>query len=254
MFSQHLSFQLVSRLQHLLLACCLALPAMPGFATAPARQKVDLPPSTELKFAVKARISGLALEGDAQVRWQLGPGQYTLLNEWRSNLAGKIYSARSEGGVDEYGLAPSAFTEKRLRKNPTSLSFDRAARMIRFGPEQEAPLRGGEQDRTSAVWQLIGLARAAPAKFNPGREIDLLVAGRRDVDAWQFRVEHHAPLNTAFGEIKAVHLVREPAADAQDQKLDVWLAPSLGWLPVRLRFAEDNGDQVEHLLQQIVKQ
>jgi hypothetical protein len=49
-------------------------------------------------------------------------------------------------------------------------------------------LKGGEQDRTSATWQLIAYARAAGDKFKPGSEWKMFVAGRRDAEPWSFKV------------------------------------------------------------------
>jgi hypothetical protein len=79
------------------------------------------------------------------------------------------------------------------------------------------------------------------------------VAGRRDAEAWTFKVVKREALKTGMGTLQAVHLVRAPQADTKDQRLDLWLAPGLEWYPVKLRFSEDDGEFVEQTLEKVVK-
>ena len=43
------------------------------------------------------------------------------------------------------------------------------------------------------------------------------------------------------------------APDKKGQQVDLWLAPSLEWYPVKVTFADEDGDYVEQTLQKIVK-
>lgn len=219
------------------------------------KQKINPPPNVQLGYAIKAKQKGIPVEGDATVRWQSGAGRFAATNEARAVLIGKILDARSEGAIDAFGLAPDVFTEKRLRREPTTTSFDRAGKTIRFSASEQAqPLKGGEQDRTSVVWQMISVARAAPGKFKPGASWNVSVAGQRDIDAWTFKVIRQEKISTPLGELNTVHVQRTPEADSKDQRLDIWLAPSLEWYPARLRYSEDNGDYIEQTLQQVSRQ
>ncbi|UUZ56431.1 hypothetical protein LP419_15250 [Massilia sp. H-1] len=77
-------------------------------------------------------------------------------------MLGKILETRSEGMLDEYGLAPVQFNEKRFRKPPTTVTFDRAVKAMNFSDgEQAYALAGGEQDRSSVQFQLASVARGA---------------------------------------------------------------------------------------------
>lgn len=215
------------------------------------KQKINPPPNAQLSYAIKAKQKGIPVEGDAVVRWQAGAGRFATSNEARAALIGKILDTRSEGGIDAFGLAPDAFTEKRLRREPTTTSFDRAGKTIRFSASEQAqPLKGGEQDRNSVIWQMISIARAAPGKFKPGASWNVSVAGQRDVDAWTFKVIKQEKIATPLGELNTLHLQRAPGND-KDQHLDIWLAPSLEWYPARLRYSEDNGDYIEQTLQKV---
>jgi hypothetical protein len=227
--------------------------AQAGAADA-AKYKTNLPPPVELDYKIKARQRGIPVDGSAVVRWTPAGRSFSVVTETRATLIGKIMEARTEGAIDAYGLAPDSFNEKRLGKPATATSFDRAARTIRFSASDASyPISGGEQDRNSIVWQLISVARAAPARFKPGSEWTFFVAGQRDADLWTFRVVKAERLRTALGELDTLQVTRMPP-DGKGQQLDLWLAPQRNWYPVRLRFADDNGDYVDQRLQRIGKQ
>lgn len=216
------------------------------------KRAFSLPPSAEISYSVQARQRGLALKGESLTSWRLDGDQYTIVSDTRVPLFGKIIEHRSEGAVDAYGLAPARFSEKRLRKEATTTTFERDSKTIVFSASDESyPLKGGEQDRISAVWQLLAIARANPGKFTPGSKWVLFVAGRRDAEPWSFKVVNTENVATGQGEVDALHLVKAPPPDAQGQQVDLWLAPTLNWYPVRVRFADNDGDFVEQTLEKI---
>ena len=213
-----------------------------GALAAPAAKA---PPSADLKYAINATQTGMSLDGEANVKWRVEGDKYNLASESRASILGKIQETRSEGGIDDSGLAPEKFTEKRFRKAPYSVSFDRDAKLISFTEGKKTiAIRGGEQDRASAPWQLAAMARATPAKFVPGSEWRMVVAGRRDTEAWVFKVAKGEKLRTPMGQLDAVHLVREPSTDGKEQQVDIWLAPAHDWYPVKVRFSDHDGEDV----------
>lgn len=230
-------------------ACAAAADEHPS-----ARHPFDPAPSAELTYDLMARQSGFSLSGKAVIVWRAGDGNYFTSAESRVQLLGKITENRSQGAIDSYGLAPAEFYEKRFRKDPTTTTFDRDSKTLSFSEgKQTYALKGGEQDRASVTWQLVGQARAAGDKFKPGSTWAFFVAGRRDADPWTFRVVKQEKVKTAMGELDAVHVVREPVASAKGQALDIWLAPSQEWYPVKLRFTDDDKDVVEQTLEKVVK-
>ncbi|MES2151802.1 MAG: DUF3108 domain-containing protein [Pseudomonadota bacterium] len=237
------------------LALCAAGMALAQAAEHPAvKYAVDLPPPADLSYLIKARQSGFSINGEALISWRVADGKYALLAETRATLLGKVMENRSEGAIDGFGLAPTSFFEKRFRKEPATTTFDRAARSIVFTDGKLTyPLQGGEQDRTSAPWQLVAAARAAPDKFTPGSEWVFFVAGRRDAEPWSFKVIKHEKVQTGIGEVDALHLVKAPPPDSKGQQLDIWLAPGHEWYPVRLRFADKDGEFVDQTLEKIVR-
>ncbi|UTY56600.1 DUF3108 domain-containing protein [Massilia sp. erpn] len=235
-----------------LLLTALQAPALAASEHPSIKRPFNLPPSADLQYALKARNHGLPLSGEASVVWRAGGGKYSILSEARSGLFGKVLENRSEGAVDDYGLAPDSYYEKRIRKGSSTTQFKRDSKTIEFADAQESyPLKGGEQDRTSAPWQLAAIARQAPEKFKPGSEWAFFVAGRRDAEAWTFKVVGSETLKTAMGDIEALHFSKAPPKRDKGQQVDLWLAPSLDWYPVRILFSEEDGDSFEQLLTKI---
>lgn len=243
-------------LTHLLSGAVLASTGTGVFAATytPVMRPSNVPPSADVHYTIKARQKGLALNGEAQLNWRSADGKYSLTTETRAAMLGKILDSRSEGTVDAYGIAPAQFVEKRFRKDPTTATFDRAAKSLTFSAGSESyPLLGGEQDRSTAQWQLAALARAQPDKFTPGSEWTLFVAGRKDAQVWVFKVVRREKIASGLGEIETVHLSKAPTPDNRDQTVDIWLAPGNEWYPVQLRISEDEGEFIEQTADKIVK-
>lgn len=216
----------------------------------------DLPPSAQLHYTIKADRSGLSLSGDATVSWQRTgdkstPG-YSIASQTQAAIFGKILDVGSHGLVDQYGLAPLQYDDKPRNKNAFQARFDRTARQISFATSGDTyPILGGEQDRSSIVWQLVSVARATPKKFVPGSSWDFFVAGRHDAEKWTFTVQEHVTLTTALGNLDTVHVVKAPPPDSKDQQLDLWLAPGREWYPVRLKFSDADGSTIDQRIEQI---
>jgi len=234
----------------LVLGSASAQPAHPAL-----KRAFDLPPSADLSYDLAARQRGLALKGEAIVTWRAADGKYNTRLESRAAILGTLSDDRSEGAIDEYGLAPAQFWEKRMRKDPTVVSFDRDSKTIRFPDgEKTYPLKGGEQDRVSITWQLAAVARAAGDKFKPGSEWPFFVAGRRDAETWTFKVIKREKVQTGLGEVDAIMVSRKALKDSKDQSIDVWLAPGNEWYPVKIRFTEGDKETIEQTLRSVTRQ
>ena len=224
-------------------------------AAAPAKRAVELPPPADLAYELNAQHRGFGLKGEALIAWRGGDGKYDVNVEARTALLGKLTEYRSHGAVDGFGLAPAEFYEKRYRKDATTTVFDRDGKTITFTDAKEpAALKGGEQDRASVTWQLASVARAAgEARFKPGSEWRFVVAGRRDVEPWTFKVVKKEKIQTAMGELDTVLVTREPRAEGKSEGVDIWLAPSQEWYPVKLRFRDDERETIEQTVTKITR-
>ena len=102
----------LTTLKRVVLASLLAATLTPAMADAPVEHPVikrpyKLAPSADLVYSIKAKQRGIGLSGESVSNWRVGDGKYSLLAETKAALFGKILEQRSEGAVDDYGLAPS---------------------------------------------------------------------------------------------------------------------------------------------------
>jgi Protein of unknown function (DUF3108) len=223
-----------------------AVPALE--AQAPAEKKiynVDVPPSAELNYDVQALREGQTVYGHGKIAWKSNGSDYTVEGE-AGILLFTVLSFRSSGMLDDFGVAPVLYAEKRFRKPETNTHFQRERNIISFSASTASyPRHGGEQDRASIVWQLTGIGRGSGSKFAPGEEINFFVAGVRDAETWTIRIIGLEEIETGIGKTMAWHMVRVPRPGSYEQKLDIWLAPQQEWYPVRLRYTETSGDYLD---------
>lgn len=212
------------------------------------------PPSSQLQYRLRADIKGLSVEGQGQIDWQFDAKQYRLIFDTSTQLTGQLMSEKSEGAIDRNGLVPGNFVLKRMRKEPVAVVFDRRAGQINFAGDIPAhKIQGGEQDRLSVLWQLLSMARARPGSFTPGSTWKFFVAGHRGGEAWTFQVKDQQRLRTSLGEIDTLHIAHLPTDPGGGRQVDIWLAPSQEWFPVRLRFTEPGGDSIDQTIEKITK-
>ena len=69
-------------------------------------------------------------------------------------------------------------------------------------------------------------------------------AGTRDAELWEFRVEAEEELVLPGGRTRALKLVRSPRKPF-DQTVELWLAPGMDYVPVRVRLTQQNGDRLD---------
>jgi hypothetical protein len=211
----------------------------------PAHYKVSLPPSVELKYDVEALRNGQMTYGSGKIRWQSDGGSYTVNGE-ASILIFTLLTFKSAGVIDDFGIAPVIYAEKRFRRSETNTHFHRERNTISFSASTASyPRQGGEQDRASIIWQLTGIGRGDAERFFPGAEIDLFVAGVRNAETWRIRVVGQEDIEVGTGKTSTWHVVRIPQAGSREQQLDIWLAPQQEWYPVKLRYTETNGDYLD---------
>lgn len=233
-----------------LLACALTVSF--GAAAQTKRATANPPPSADLNYTINANQHGLPLNGSAVVHWTNGDGHYAIVTETRAMLVGKILEAKSEGTIDANGLVPLTSTEKRYRKSPTTTTFDRQAGTITFSASGESqPIKGGEQDRNSIVWQLATIGRSTPAKMKNGSSLAIVVAGQKDAETWNFKVGKSEKIKSPLGDLNAVKVSKVVKDAGKEQKIDIWFAPTREWYPVRIRFSEPEGDFIEQEISSI---
>ncbi|WP_295541585.1 DUF3108 domain-containing protein [uncultured Pseudacidovorax sp.] len=214
--------------------------AAAGTPTAGATVPLQLPGSVKLDFDATGQQGMQPMSGVfGELSW-LQDGE-----RYNARLALKVLfrtirAQTSEGRIGPQGIAPDRFSDRRRSEVATHFVRD-TGEIVFSSANSRVPLQPGAQDRLSVLMQLTALVGGDPARYTAGRTISLQVAGPRDADVWTFRVEGDETVATPSGEHPARRLVRLPRRE-YDQKIEVWLAPDLGWLPVRIRQTEANGD------------
>lgn len=204
------------------------------------------PPPFRLVFEATATRSLLWITGESDLVLTRDGDGYVLVSE--TNAAG-FYHARqsSRGLVAAGGLVPVEYTEQRGRRPQETATFDWRARRVRFSAAaQFAETRPRMQDRLSLLLELGRLAKLQPA----ASFAEVPVAGVRHASVYRFERRGTETLELPAGRFDAVKLERPADAPGNDRhdRLEVWLAPALCWLPVRVRYADERGMTIDQQL------
>ena len=213
----------------------------PPQAPPPAR----LPPPTRLAFDVSGQAKKFAYNARAELLWQHDGSRYEARQEISAFLVG-TRTQRSVGAITAQGLLPEKFSDK--SRSEQAAHFDYAQGRVTFSANTpQAPASPGVQDRLSVFIQLGALLAADPGRFVPGTQITLTTVSARSADRWTFTIEGPETLDLPSGATPALKLQRLPRKD-YDQKAELWVAPALGYLPVRIKLTQANGDFADLLL------
>jgi hypothetical protein len=218
--------------------------------------KFSAPPSAELQYDVEAQRDNQAWHGTGSFRWDAAGTDYSVTAEASIRLIFKItvLNSRSEGKLNDFGIAPVLYSEKPFRKSLTNTHFQHDSHRITFSASEASyPYVGGEQDRASVLFQLAGIGLANPEQFKPGAQLAIVVAGPRDAEPWQIQVLGEEEAELPSGKVRVWHVLRAPRPGSYDSRIDIWLAPDKNWYPVRIRYTYVNADYLDMSLSNIAE-
>ena len=206
---------------------------------------IALPPSSKLEYTMTGQAKGLTYYAKAELVWNNAGSSYDASMTVSALFLGSR-SMTSRGQLGAEGLAPTRFSDK--SRTEVAAHFEPDKGQISFSANTPSvPWIKGAQDRMSVFLQLGGLLAGNPAGFPPGTAISMFTVGPRDADTWTFVVEAEEKLNLPYGEVHTLKLARQPRREF-DQKIELWYAPALGYLPVRTRITQNNGDYIDQRL------
>ena len=204
--------------------------------------KFSVPPSGDLSY--DTYYNGVQ-NPPGTIHWTSDANGYEMIVSVPLPFVG-TFSYASEGRIDAFGLAPQRYVERRGRRPQEVTTFDRTAHRIAFTRTAETlALPDGAQDRFSMVMQLASLVRGDPDAYRPGVTRNFYVADNDSGEVWPIETVGDETVRTAGGFLSARHFTRLPRRAGDARRIDVWLAPALGWLPARITQTEPNGTQVE---------
>lgn len=210
-------------------------------------------PEVALKFPAPGKLSysaamlraGQPLSGAGTLEWSTDGRQYQLRLE-SSAVFVTFISQTSVGSLAADGLQPERFADKRINRSEKATHFSRdgaggGGRITFSGNQRPVALPRGAQDRLSVLVQLAALAAGNPAVFSSTNPQPIPVASSEGLESWQFVLAGEETVQVPAGSARALHVVRNPRQE-YDSRLELWLAPALGYLPVRMRQTEANGN------------
>jgi Protein of unknown function (DUF3108) len=201
----------------------------------PGRYRVRMPDAVRLSYALDRQAPGAPAAtpaGGATLDWRSDGERYALALD-----GGVLGALRSEGGSGDAGIAPRRYGAER-----------NGGVMLRDFDDGGAE---GAQDPASVLMQLAGIGLAEPDQIagQAGNEIRIVVAGDGGAEIARYQVIGQEEVQTPLGALAAWRLaqVAPPGRD----RLELWLAPDHGWLPVRLRLTRADGGAVTQTLARI---
>jgi hypothetical protein len=146
----------------------------------------------------------------------------------------------SSGRIGAKGLVPERYEMLRLTGKREILAFDHEHGTIdvtRVHPKKgkrtgKLPLPDDTQDPLSAIYQLSMLARN-------GDEGMIAAAGTKRVKNYAYHVLGDEARHTPLGKLDTLHVTR--AGDEGDSDVHLWLSPRHHYLPVEIRYTDEDG-------------
>lgn len=208
------------------------------------------PRATRVSYILNGNYRG-EVNGRAEVEWIRTGARYQVNVDLRAGPEfAPIFSRKmtSEGTISEGGLVPDRYDEDtqvmfRERRRMTVLF---AADAITLGNGQQRERLSGVQDTASQFIQFTWLFGSHPEELRVGNRFEFPLALPRSMNRWTYDVAEEETLFTPFGELPAFHLKpRLAARKPGDLTVEMWFAPELRYLPVRIRIEQDPGTFID---------
>ncbi|MBX3638547.1 MAG: DUF3108 domain-containing protein [Rubrivivax sp.] len=234
----------IAALPELLPALAEPVPAPEPPASAATATAFEWPPSTRLSYLLTGHYRG-PVEGQASVEWLKSGSRYQVHVEVSVGPSfAPLMSRRisSEGEITPEGLAPRLYDElTRIGlRDPVRRVIRLDAEQLSLPGSQTLPRPPGVQDSASQFVQMTWLFTTRPEWLEPGRTVEFPLALPRRVEAWSYDVVARERLATPAGEVDAVHVrPRREAGRGGDLVAEMWVAPTLQYLPVRIVIRQD---------------
>ena len=205
------------------------------------------PRSTRLHYKLQGYFRG-DFQGTANVQWQRTEARYQAQVNINVTLLLNM-SLTSQGRILPTQLWPEVYEEDRRGKK----------RGVRFGDQWVALNNGdhvprplGLQDTAS---QFVQLARDFSTGRHPlalGAVVPVTLGRPGGVDEWRYEVVARETIQTPQGPLPTYHLRPQPQANPRGAvSTEIWVAPALQHMPVRIRLTLNPETWVDLTLEQV---
>ena len=228
-------------------------------ASAASAAAFEWPPSTRLSYRLHGNYRGEVV-GAAQVEWVRQGSHYQVhLDVWIGAQAAPLVGRRmtSDGELGDAGLVPRRYDEETralfrdLRRRTIVFDGDR----VLLPNGKQLPRIAGLQDAASQFVQMTWMFTTQPQLLQVGNRIEVPLALPGNVDMWAYDVIEKVSLPTPFGPIETYHM-RPKRERPLNRELvaDVWFAPTLQYLPIRLLIRQDESTYVDMMIERLPEQ
>jgi len=201
----------------------------------------EWPLSTRLDYRLSGNYRG-EITGSASVEWLREGAHYQVRLEL--SVGGLISrSMVSDGVLTAHGIEPRRYEEETrvllMAPRRASMRFDGSQLQLANGQQMAKP--PGVQDSASQFVHLTWVFLTGRKALHEGNFVDMPLALPRKLYDWRYEVLGRETLDTPMGPLDSWHL-RPTRGDAPihgDLTADVWLAPTLQYLPVRILIRQD---------------
>ncbi|TFY97501.1 DUF3108 domain-containing protein [Ramlibacter rhizophilus] len=207
------------------------------------------PGDSRLGYELTGQYRGGPLHGSAQVQWQRQGVLYQVRVSIHINLVGSRVLT-SQGLVRPEGLEPRVYEETwRGKRRSVRLQDGR----VLFTDGSSAEMPPGVQDTASQFVELGHRFASGREALRVGGTAEVWLARPGGVDLWTYDVVESERLTTrAHGEVEAFRLKPRPLSKPRGNiTAEIWIAPTLQYLPVRIRVNVGEEDFVDLMVETI---
>jgi len=205
----------------------------------------ELPARLEITYDILRADSRIA---EIKAQLERNGESYRITESWHGKgifaLLGKA-TRTSQGAITPKGPRPKEFTDERSGRDTARAWFDWAANTLTMrykGKQRTEPMPANAQDRLSFV---LAFSFAPPAT----KSMPLALVDGRGVSYHVYQLGGRDRVQTGAGEFDAHKIWREK----DGERMEIWLADSLGGLPVRMLVIEKSGTRWDQVATRIAR-
>jgi hypothetical protein len=214
---------------------------------------VAWPDACTVHYTVNAQSKGFSLTLSGQLIWTPDQEKKTYHLTLQSHsvlLRDRVLS--SQGQLTHQGLQPTRFSDKNRTEQAAHLIWDQN-KIVFSNNSPEASLEAGMQDRVSLFLQMSShLLSHSNTSWHAGDIVPMAVTGVDGVTHWDITFEQEELLSLKNQSLLTQKWVK--GFKERDNRAELWFAPSLQFLPVRIRQTQENGDVIDMRIDSIISQ
>ncbi len=205
------------------------------------------PSDTRLSYKLGGNYRG-ELHGDARVLWQRTGTRYHAAVEMSAGLLASL-SFSSQGEITAAGLVPEVYEENlRGRRRGVRIGDD-----VRLHNGKRVPRPEAVQDTASQFVELGHRFSTGQVRLAPGAQVRFAMARPGGIDDWVYDVVGEELLYLPrLGPVPTFHLKPRPLDKPRGPiTAEIWYAPSLQYLPVRIKITQGPDTYIDLLVDTI---